>query len=1191
MISYSSVRGLFLRARFSGCRRSMLGQLALVAVLFMLPGSLLRGQGTNSALLRGTVTDTSGAVVPRATVTITDVATRISTVTATDADGRYIFNAVKPATYALKAEAPGFKTTVVPDLLLRVGAQTDEDMKLEVGTVTQTVEVKATTPLLNTVSPALGTTVSEKYIVDLPLLNRNIANLSYLSAGVTEVSGASAGQLGGTVIASNGQRYATAEFRVDGVLASRPEGGEGGTTDVDYMPSVEGLSEFSVQNNNMSAEYGNNGGTVVNIVTKSGGNQIHGSGWYFARRPSMDANDFFSNQGGAPKGKYAHDQYGGSVGGPIKKDKTFFFADFEGFRDSSPATIVTTVPTDLQRKGDFSQTFNSDGTLQQIFNPFQVTCTPLPSGGKNCLRQPFAGNVIPANMMDPIGAKLITLYPEPTGPGVGLNHINNYTQKFVNATPKYNVDVRIDENFSATNRLMGRYSQSHASNDIPDAFLEPSHSLFLSHDVALEDTWTLSPTALWTNRVGLNRDNYPQTVPVVVDPLSVGFPSSLILNSWYDEKHFPSIGVAGYHGLANSQCCTDTLEADTQWVFDSMVTKIHGGHNIKFGGEYRVFLNNFFQPSNTSGGFNFNRNSTMQSVFKPNFKQGNGLASMLTGFVGSGSIGLTPHVANESSVGSGFVQDDWKITSRLTINAGLRWEFSVPYTERYNRNQFSCFSCPSGISVAAVPGFTLGGPIYGTTEVANADHRHSNSDMNDFGPRLGLAYRLSSNTVIHAGGGVYYGLSLATNWQYGGSAFSGGSSMFPSLDGGITQNATMENPFPQGIALPQQGKYGPLTKWGFYNSNHASDAFQTDDIYQWNVGVQHQFGNTTIEADYVGNRGVHLPWGYSTQNRNFIGRAGREKYGTAGLHQLVTNPFLSMFQGPTAIFNEPTSLYNHATIPLIDILRPYPQFAGGFFGFSEFNASSSYNAFQLRFERRATHGLTFLGNYTFSKFIDNSDAGANAWIGTGGLGFTGVPQDFTNLAAEKSVSANDTPQRLTLAVVYELPLGRGQRFGGQMNKALDAVVGGWRATSFITLQSGQPIAVNDANGQLADGHQRPNVTGNPCSSSNVDQVVNGTATYFNLSAFSHPGDQVPGNAPRYFSNCRVPGIHNADISLVKAFQISETKRLEVRGDFINALNTPRFSNPDASFDDGSFGTISGLANSPRQGQIGVRFVF
>jgi Carboxypeptidase regulatory-like domain len=1168
--------------------------LTLLAVCAMQPVTGW-AQGTDTALLRGTVKDPTGAVVPDAAVTATAIATQVQTRTQTDSAGLYIFNYLKPGIYALKVEKTGFKTWIFPSLEVRIGTQTDEDVTLEVGSAQQTVEVKGAAPLLNTVSAALGTTVNNQYIQSLPLLDRNIANLSFLSGGVTQVSGASVNMLGGTNFASNGQRYGTAEFRLDGVLATRPEGGEGGNTVADYIPDVDALQEFRLQNNNMSAEYGNNGGTVVNIVTKSGTNKFHGSGYWFFRRPSLDSNDFFTNQGGGTKGAYAHDQYGGSIGGPIKRDKTFFFFDYERFRNNSPFVVNETVPTMLERQGDFSQTFNSDsGDLQQIFNPYNVA----PTGDGDYVRQPFAGNIIPSTMFDPIGAKLVNLYPEPTDAGVGPAHLYNFSDKLIETSPSWQMDVRIDQNFSAANRLTGRFSMTHSTDNVPDDFLTPVTWVGITHDVALEDTWTVSPTFLWVNRLGVNRDNSPLIPHETVDPTSVGFPNILLDNPWYHEVHFPTIRVDNYATLASyNGCCTDTVEGDTQYMFDSVATKIIGNHSIKFGGEERIFFNNFFQPDNTSGLFEFGPDPTMQYVFSPDGSQGSSIAAMLLGYLlpgGNNTNFLRPHVANKSSVGAAFVQDDWKATSRLTVSAGLRWEWTVPYSERYDRNMFTCFSCPSGITVPEV------GPIMGTTILAGPNKRHANASIADLGPRLSFAYRLSDNTVVHTGAGIYHGMSFATNWQYGGFAWQADANVPASLDGGITQYATMSNPYPLGFNLPQQGKYGPLSLWGYGDENHGSDTFRTGEIFQWNMGIQHQWGNMMLEADYVGNRSTHLPWNYSTENLNFINAANRVANGSSGLANLVPNPFLYLFQGPQAIFDAPGSIYNNDTIPQINLLRPYPQFDGVFTGFPLFVANSSYHAFQLRFERRAGHGLSFVGNYTFSKFIDNSDAGGNAWIGGGGgagLGFIGSPQDLTNLALEKSVSANDTPQRLTFAVIYDLPFGRGQRFGANMNKVLDGVVGGWKLTPFVTFQSGQPISVDDSNGQLADGHQRPNLIGNPCSGASLDEIANGTANYFNNSAFSHPADQTPGTAPRYLSNCRVQGVSNLDLSIAKQFNLKENMFIEVRGDFFNALNTPRFGAPQANTNDGTgfggdgFGAIFYQENQPRHGQIGIHFVF
>ena len=670
----------------------------LVLALCLVPVRA-RAQGTDTALVRGIVQDETGAVIPGATVTMTNDATKVIDRATTDQMGRYIFNALKPGTYTGTVEKSSFRTLARSNISLRVGQQTDLDFTLRVGPTTQIVEVTSAAPLLNTVSAATGTEVTNRYILELPLLDRDIATLSYLAPGVTQVQNASIGMLGGTVFASNGQRYATAEFRLDGALLSNPEGGEGGTTNVQYKPSVEGIQEFKLINNSFSAEYGNNGGTVINIVTKSGTDHFHGSGWYFFRRPSLDANDFFANRDCPPpgdparppdgcKGTYAHDQYGGSIGGPIKKDKTFFFFDLEKTRDNSPFTFTSSVPTAAQRTGDFSKTYTYDDdgnvVLQQVFNPYTAQFNATTG---EWLRQSFSGNVISGNCnkpdpsnptnriaapcLDPIALKVMQLFPAPTGPGDPVTGFNNYSAKLVAVSPGYHYDVRIDQNFSEKSRLTGRYSRGHSKGFVPDPFLAPNLSFSDTHDVAIEHHWTLSPTLLWTNRISLHRGYFPQNVQPTVDPLSVGFPSLLILNPWYEKKAFPDINFTSgnYQGLVVDACCTETLETDTQWMFDSVVTKVVRSHNIRFGGERRVFLNNFIQPGDTSGGFDFGPDITAQSVFTPLDFQGNDLASFLTGWGGGGGVGLLPGVANKSAETAFYMQDDWKVTVRYAISA------------------------------------------------------------------------------------------------------------------------------------------------------------------------------------------------------------------------------------------------------------------------------------------------------------------------------------------------------------------------------------------------------------------------------------------------------------------------------------------------------------------------------------------
>ena len=1159
----------------------------------------------DTALLRGTVVDATGAVIPHAKVALTNEATNTSDRVITDESGRYTFNAVKPATYRATVEAAGFKTLVQPAIVLRVGQQSDLVFHMELGQVSESVEVKAEAPIMNTVSGALGTEVTNRYISEMPLMDRNIASLTFLAPGVTEIQGGKVGDFGGTMFSSNGQRYASAEFRLDGGVASHPEGGEGGTTFVGYLPSVEAIQEFKVQNNSFSAEYGSNGGTVVSLVTKSGSNAFHGSGWDFFRRPGLDANDFFSNRNGEPKGDYAHDQYGGALGGPIKREKTFFFADFEHTRHNVPFTFTTTVPTDLQKAGNFSKTFLSDGSLQTIYNPCvnvhasatdrtgtaPCSVSPVLDSGDivDYYRTPFANNTIPSNLLDPVMKKVMSLYPAATDAGDEYTGTNNYTKKMVDTTGSNKLDGKIDHYFTSNSRAAVRYSRLWSSQLTPNDFLGENNNKYNDDSLTLEHTWTPRPSLLWTNRATITRYVNRQFVSQSADPSQYGFPEQLTVNSVYGVKNFPSLYLDGYQGLVTDAAGL-TTETDTQYSYSSMVTKITGGHNLRFGGEMRWYLNNFFQPGNPSGEYDFSAGSTAQSVFDPNTdEQGNGLASMLLGAMSSGSVHVSPSVANKSSQYGFFVQDDWRITPKLTLNLGLRYEFAIPYAERFNRNQFTCQSCDSGITVPTLGEFT-GRKIFGTTVLATSDMRHSKMDRNNIAPRFGFAYALAPKTVLRGGAGIYYGLSYSTNWQYAGAAWQNDVFMSPSQDSGVTQYASVENPFPTGFNPPAGNRYGALSNWGYANYNHAGMQDRQAEIYQWNFGLQRELpGGIMLEANYSANRSTHLPWKKNPQNANTLPAADRLKYGTAGLAQQVANPFRYLFTGSNAVFTGSTdSVYNNSTIPRRNILRKYPQFDGYFGDFPPFAASSFYNSLQVRFEKRTSHGLTFNGAYTFSKYLSTSDEGANYWVGKLSQG---EPQDLNNLSLEKSISANDTPHRLALATAYELPVGRGHQFGGSMNRVFDGILGGWKLNSFVTLQSGQPIHVQTNTQRLFGGVQRPNINGDPRSTYTIKDVVDGTGRFFNASAFSDPADQTPGTATRYLSNARLSGIRNVDFGIGKSFSIKEGMFLEVRGEFFNATNTPRFGFPNANFGNTNFGRITTQSNSSRRGQIGARFVF
>jgi hypothetical protein len=1181
------------------------------------------GQASYTAQIRGVVKDASGALVPQATITITNNGTGISTTAHTDNNGMYILTGLRPAVYTIRAEGPGFRGSEQNNVVLQVDQQTSIDFTLHPLGVITTVEVTEAAPLLDTESAAIGTDVTNQYVRDIPLYGRNPFALVFLAGGVTETSGSDLGYPAGTNFVSNGQRNATAQITLDGSPLSAPEQGEGGNSNVYYQPSVEIVQEFKVQNNSFSAEFGNNGGTIVNMVLKQGSNAFHGSGWWYGQRSNFDARDFF-NTGDKPD--HVRDQYGFAVGGPIIKNKTFFFADFEKIRQQDPTNLEGIVPTALERAGDFSQSpANSSG----IYNPF--ACVPTPD---SCVRDPFPGNKIPAGDINPIGQAILNLYPMPNIAGAVFPN-PNWRKVIIGIDPAWQFDVKLDHQFTTNHRINGRYSRHHDQATAPTILGNDGDGyIYLTnvHNGGLEYDWSITPTALLTSRFSVDRVHAPgisNNYPTLSD---VGLSQELAANGL---NRMATIGVDDPFTSLFNQCCVDTHFAHTLYSYSSGLQWVKGRHSIKIGGEQRVFFNNFWQPDNPTGIFNFSRDVTTS---QPNnglgdSGEGNPFATILLGYPHDASIHIVPAVADKSKETAFYVQDDWKITPRLTVNMGLRYEWSTPYTERYNRLQFNDFTGDTGVSIPVArdasgqfPQFGQIGEIRGVSTFPTSGHRNAPVDRNNWAPRLGFAYQLTSNTVLRGGAGVFYGMNVATNFQYAGPAFAKTAQMYFTKDNFRTQFATLADPFPSpvpgvpGLAPPQGTKYGKLAQWGFGNSSDLdTGTVRNAEIYQWNLGVQHLFpGQIVIGVDYSANRSTHLPWAganVSTRNRNFISSPVRNALvntlnpthdpGSTAvsdyLNAEVPNPFQCFFTTvavpgswcpASPIFNPADvadSRYVDPTIPQQLLLEPYPQFDGGFEGLPKLIATSWYNSLQIRFQKRASHYISFEGNYTFSKSTDDSSAGRNAWLGN--LQYDN-PQLLDDLRAEHALSSNDTPHRLTAAIIFDLPFGRDRWIGRGMNPVLDAFVGGWALNNVVTLQSGQPLGLYNSAGLLVDGNQRPNVTCSQLSTglSYRDAAITG-GSVINQDCFGDPGDNIPGNAPRHFSTLRGDGIRNLDTSLSKEFKIRETRALQVRAEMFNAFNHQRFAFPDLGSGDGALGTVTSTTNNFRRMQFGARFQF
>jgi hypothetical protein len=1201
-------------------RESTFLVLGLLCVLSWAAPRTLAQATISSALLRGTVQDSSQAAVPRATVTITNEATNVSEKTLTDEQGRYVFGKLQPASYTVKVEVAGFKTAVQSNVVLRVGQQSDLDFTLEVGELTTTVEITAAAPLLNSVSAALGAEVDNRYITEVPLFDRQITNLAFLAPGVTQTANDSFGGNGqtgyaGTNFSSNGQKSSTAEVRWDGLSSSPPDGTGSGNQFfyAQIQPSPEFVQEFKVETNSFSAEYGTNGGTVLNIVSKSGSNSFHGSGYYWARRPRWDANGFFANREGQEKKKYKRDNFGGSIGGPIIKNRTFFFFDYDQVIFNEPGTITTSVPTLLERKGDFSQSFNPDGSLRQIYNPFLIDAV---TGD----RPAFSGNIIPSSLFDSIGAKVANFYPEPTSEGDPFTHANNYVKNYTSNSPRRKWDVKIDHLFSEKHRISGRYSRAFWSSEPPDAYggnnpADPNavNSDYVQHNGVLEYTWSLNPNTIWSNRVGVSR-YVRDSLPIEFDATSLGFPS--YLQAAGGGKVFPLFLVGSYGSYAQLGTWFGVwVEHNTLPSWSSSVSKVWGAHTSKFGYEQRLFFGNYWAPGAPNGTFMFDSNglsATEQNYLGFNPNQGHGVASMLLGWgdpYSWGTLDVQPASATRSQDTSFYFQDDWRVTSKLTLNLGLRYEWQTPYSERYDRIQVGDPDFDTGITV---PG--LGG-LHGAVLPGTAENRHISRDSNNFAPRVGFAYRLGNNSVIRGGAGIYYGLSQLQGEWLPSTIFRKAANWTTTYDNGLTRFATLADPYPTRSFEPQGRKYGNLAGWGFGNSSVQFGPARNPEIYQWNVSFQHQLTSTLLlEVAYNSNRSTHQPEP-GTSNFNLPFKEARN-FTVAQLSEQVPNPFFSLFCGsfdeaagvcvaPGSHFFEPDSGYSRPTIARSTLLTPHPQFGGMSAKNWPGRGSSEYNSLMFRFEKRYSHGLNFVGHYTFSQYY--SDTGSYiTWLGN-----SVDVQDPYDLRKEWSVDGADTPHRFVFGYSYELPVGRGRALGNNMNKVLDKIVGGWQLNGVVNLQTGNPLNLYSYN-TVTGGTQRPNIRDNPRSQFSVQDVVDRKGNYFNVNlsalecsdpgagAICAPPEQQNGNGPRFYDNLRQPWYHSWDMSVFKNFKIQEGSELQLRAEFFNFTNTPVFrighGYYTSQFDQTvlgkpTFGTINSVRVDARQFQLGIRYTF
>ncbi len=1129
----------------------------LCSVLVVCPSILFAQSYTGT--ITGTLKDPSGAVIPRATVTITNQQTDRQESATTDLEGRYTSVPLPPGEYRADATLQGFRGAARTDITVQVNATVVIDFTLEVGDLTDQVEVRANATLLETTTGTIGKVVDNRRILELPLNTRNVYALIFLTPGVAGSIGNNYNSMSYSV---NGARPTMMDTVIDGVTASFPT--VNGFTGISVFPSVDAIQEFKVLGANYPAEYGRSLGSVLNVVYKSGTNEFHGSGYEFFRDSAFDANNFFANRLGQPLGDFQRSQFGGVLGGPIRRSRTFFMTSFEGLRERRHSQTTTTVPTLAQRQGDFSQTFAQNGQQIRLFDPFTTRPNPAGSG---FVRDPFPGNVIPANRMDPVARQVLQYFPLPNQPGNAVTGAQNY---FATGSAELNVDnldARVDHHLSDNQKVFVRYSYR-KTHSAPASFLPPDIAIAegrineqnLAHNAVADYNRTISNATVLSARLGFARTLF------LFDNQGLGFrPSSLGLPAAVDDNvdrlMFPRFGVGGMLTLGGND---HRYNAFMSYTAAATLTRVRGDHTLKAGFEGRMLRVNVWE-ARSAGTFNFRANETQgPNPTTASSTAGLGFASFLlgTGQPNDVLIQNWKNVAANSFYWAGYAQDDWRLNQRLTLNLGVRYDIDVPRTERYDRmNYFD----PDARSPLAdrVPAFPdlRGGVVF--VGVDGRNRYQYNWDTNNIAPRLGLSYQVDQKTVVRAGYSHMFGPSnQGAQGTVGPFGFRTENLWVTSIDG-ITPLNTLQNPYPNGFQPSPGASQGLLTQAGANLQAPLRDTPSPWTI-QYNVNVQRELPwSLFLEVAYVGTRGYDL---------SRVGEGGLSlnqldpQHMSLGsqLNQQVPNPFFGIVNN--GVLTQPT-------VSRAQLLRPYPQFTDVIPLYSS-GAKSRYNALQMTGRKRLSQGLMFEGSYTFAK---TSEIGMSH-------------QNSYDIEASWALASYDIDHRFVFSYLYELPFGRNRRFASGASTLLNAIIGGWQFNGITTLQSGTPLSITANNtAGIFGARTQPNHNGqDPRLEGPVNERLN---RYFDTSAYSQPAAFTFGNHPIFSPVLRAHGVRNFDLSLFKNFGVRTGVTLQFRVEALNAFNRVQFSGPNTSVTSSSFGVISGQANAPRQLQFGLKLLW
>jgi hypothetical protein len=1157
----------------------------------------------------GQVLDSAKALIPGAAVVIKNLETGQTIKLLTNESGAYAAPLLALGTYSIEVEAAGFKRAVRPGVQVGVSDRLQVDFQLEVGEIQQSVTVTEATPLLQSADASLGQLIDAQRLAELPLPHGNPYALISLATGTAFEGDPKLNRpFEPTHIVAytmNGTRTGTSDVTIDGVantaVTSRSGATNFNTVTASYVPPGDAVAEFKVQTAMFDAKMGQTPGGVINISLRSGTNQFHGSAYFNKRLPELMANDFFINSAGQERPDFKYNRWGGSFRGPVEipklyngRDRTFFMWAYEEMKESRTRGSTFTVPTEAQRTGNFSELLGL-GSNYQIYNPF----TRRASSSTRYTADPFPNNVIPAPLLNPVSLKILENFPKPFNSGRTADHLDNFpAQNELEVIDYWTHVVKIDHNLSQRNRFFVRgnlYDRSSFINDWFRSYASGQAQNYLSRGGSLDDVHTFSPSFLGNFRYGYNR--YVRlTSPKRgrgFDLTSLGFPASL--NNAIDPalREFPVIIVrAGGTTILQSQNTGEDRNIDTH-SFVAAFTKTKGAHTIEFGHEYRAYrYNRYVTTTSGSGSYLFEETYTRGPIDNsPASPMGQGFAALLLGIPstsGSSMIVRNTSYATESTAWMFYFQDNWRVNRKATVTLGVRYELEGPMTERYNRTlrgfdpdvvqpQEAAARAAYAAAYATTPTAELtpeqfkvrGGLQY--AGVNGQPRELWDRNTRNIMPRVGLAYRLNEKTVLRTGYGVFYnplGVRRGDPLQDGYSE----TTTFVPTSNQLTFT-TLSNPFPNGILEPVGNSLGILIDLGkaatFFNSHPASSYMQ-----RWQLSIQRELPRQIfLEVAYVGNYGTNIETEVaSTSSNSFTPikdlNALPSKYLSTSVIRDAANSANNSYWTANLQFNPFRNLPNmgtfasNTTITRAALVRPYPQYTQ--LMTTDNNGTSFYQSLQVRAERRPRNGLTTSLGYTWSKFMERV-----MYLNAG------------DEMPSRSVAQQDHPHRITVSTVYELPVGRRKKFLSGMHGVANAIVGGWQVQGIYTWQTGSPITWPDAV-LLTEG-------------SNVALDTRDPNRWFNTSAFLTESTLLPQNHlrtfSRYFNTIRLANTNNFDLAVTKKWRVREGMTLQVRADFLNALNHTRFGSPNTQPTNRSFGQITATAADPRQVQLGMKLTF